>query len=542
MEESPDRGRLAAALLSALIPGAGQWWLGYRVRGVVLAIPSVVGLTAAALLAERGTIAALEIAVQPGWLWAIVAVNAVAAGIRIAAVVDAWRLGARPATTGVRPLRLSVPALIVLGVLLIPHAIVHGYAVDAIGVLETVFDPEVAPLAEREAELLAGGVREIDLGPVMVEETTTTTGSTSTLAASPTTTVGPITTTTTEPIGPHLTTPMTSPEAALAAALGEDRITILLAGGDFGPGRSDLRTDVMMVATLDLQTGRSALISVSRALTRVPLPAAWSRYNTMQQVQDWHEGREHDELVEEALAAGQEPPERQPMVPCDCFFDRINYLHVLAANWVRTFPDAPDPGMEALRQALEVFLGIPIDYYVLVDFAGFVDLVDAIGGVTVNTTETMDIAFSPAKEGEDPISIEITPGTHLLDGRTALAYVRNRTGSSDTTRMLRQRCMLRDVAAALDPATILTRFPRILAAVRSSTTSTVPLEILPKIIEAVGRLGNGEIATLAITHSTGEVNYMNLPIASAPRARAAVADLLARVSAGEPSGGTSECG
>ena len=102
-----------------------------------------------------------------------------------------------------------------------------------------------------------------------------------------------------------------------------------------------------------------------------------------------------------------EPPPRPEFQACNCYADRLNYLHVHTANWVRTFPDAPDPGMEALRQTLEVLLGLEIDGYVLVDFAGFVDLVEALGGVEVTVTESMDVAFSPAREGEDPVSVTV---------------------------------------------------------------------------------------------------------------------------------------
>jgi anionic cell wall polymer biosynthesis LytR-Cps2A-Psr (LCP) family protein len=168
--------------------------------------------------------------------------------------------------------------------------------------------------------------------------------------------------------------------------------------------------------------------------------------------------------------------------------------------------------------------------------------------VDVNATETMHIAFSPAKEGEDPIRINITPGTHHLDGRTALAYVRNRTGSSDGQRMLRQRCLLRDLAAEMDAATLLTRFTPIARAITTSTTTTVPLDLLPDLIRVLAGLDAGDISTAAIGYpgqAERELNYMNLPIVDAARARATVAGLLAGFSADDGSAGepaADECG
>ena len=96
-----------------------------------------------------------------------------------------------------------------------------------------------------------------------------------------------------------------------------------------------------------------------------PLPAAWDEsFLDMQ----------YDLAVKEAEKAGEEPPTREGFASLrKCFPDRINGIWTFTSTWVRTFPLAPDPGMEALRQTLSLLLGIPIDYYVLVDMAGFVD-------------------------------------------------------------------------------------------------------------------------------------------------------------------------
>ena len=157
---------------------------------------------------------------------------------------------------------------------------------------------------------------------------------------------------------------------------------------------------------------------------------------------------EYANAVRAAEEAGEEPPPREGFVSCGCFPDRINGIWTFTSTWVRTFPTAVDPGMEALRQTLSLLLGLPIDYYVLVDMAGFVDLVDALGGLDIYVTETMDVGFSPAKEGEDPVVVTIAePGTYHLDGHQALAFVRNRTNTNDAARMRRQRCTLRALAA-----------------------------------------------------------------------------------------------
>ena len=546
-----------------MVPGAGQAFSGRWLRAVVFGLPFLAGGAAAVLLARRGVVGLAEVLVQPRWLWLLVAANAALFVVHVAAVIDAWRFERRAADAGVAWL---MAVILLLSVTAIPQVMVHERAVAAIGLLEETFDPvPVAPLPERESELLAAGVDPVDLGPTITsvagEDGAPAPATTSTLPipeGRPTALPAEPAVEFPLPLAPddlaaalHARLVRQLEEAAAAAApdpLPEafpgDRITILLAGGDFGPGRSDLRTDVMIVATFDRGTGTAALIGISRELAQVPLPAAWAQATTMLQTQQWHEGRAYQEIVEAAEAAGEEPPPQPEFVPCNCFADRLNYLHVLTADWVRTFPDAPDPGMEALRQTLEVLLGIPIDYYALVDFAGFVDLVDALGGIDVRVTETMDVAFSPAFEGEDPVSVTVDPGVHHFDGRTALAYVRNRTGSSDTERMRRQRCMLRDLAAEMDPVTLIARFPEIAAAIRESTVTTIPLDVLPDLIEAAGSLETGDIATLAIGGGFAEeLNYMNLPIVKTSWVRGAVGNLLDGLASGE-TGDTAatECG
>lgn len=516
-----------AAILSALFPGLGQWWTGSRRRAAMWAIPAlavvvfVVGLLV--WVGEEGASGLFGVLLQPGWLWAIIVANVLVVLVRVGAIADAWWPLRKPPSTSTWAMRGATIAVAIL--VLLPHLVVHTYASEALALLDDVFVDEPAISAEeREAALLAEGFTEEDLGPVTTTSSTTTT-------------------TRPAPIDPEsLVVPGTDPLPELGP-LGR-RYTVLLAGGDFGPGRTDLRTDVMIVASLDPVSGTAALIGISRELAEAPLPAAWADTTTMRSVQTWHEDQEYAQIVAAAVEAGEEPPPQVREPYCYCFYDRINYIHVLTANWVRTFPEAPDPGMEAVRQTIELLLGIPIDAYVLVDFAGFVDLVDALGGVRVTVDRALDGGFSPAREGEEPVTIDVEPGVHLLDGREALAYVRDRTGTSDNERMRRQRCMVRELAANASTGTLLRKFPEISRAIRNSTTTTLPLDLLPTIVEALGALGEGDIATLAIGHpgfSEPELNYRNLPIVDVQRTRRAVADLLSGVAQGTTVGQADEC-
>ncbi|MFJ6738235.1 LCP family protein [Streptomyces sp. NPDC091279] len=79
-------------------------------------------------------------------------------------------------------------------------------------------------------------------------------------------------------------------------------------------------------------------------------------------------------------------------------------------------------GPACVVKTVEKMSGIRMDHYVEVDFAGFKDLVDAIGGVTV----TVDQDIKDTSSG-----LELTAGTHKLNGTQSLQFVRTRHGIGD---------------------------------------------------------------------------------------------------------------
>ncbi|MBN2113641.1 MAG: LCP family protein [Acidimicrobiia bacterium] len=539
LPEAGRRGRPAlAAFLSTVLPGAGQWYAGRRRRSLLLLAVAGAGLGATIWFAARGAVYLLRTFVQPRWLWALLAVNLVVLAVRVFAVADAYALERR-LYPGAQPGR-GWPAraflVLLLAAVVVPHAVLFDYGLEAIDTIEALtVSGELPPLEEREQALLDQGFTEGDLGP-----TTTT--------APPTTTTIPLITPSTLPPNAsqwakerwlpeddlHPVRPVivpaepafyNAPFVPLHERLDRDRLTILLAGGDAGPGRWSLRTDVMIVATINLDTGKAVLFSISRDMVYAPLPEDWD---------DAFLQEEYEEAVAAAEKEGVEPPawEGFKELSCKCFPDRMNAIWTYTQAWVRTFPEAVDPGMEALRQALSLLLGLRIDYYVLVDMAGFVDLVDALGGLDIYITETMDVGFSPAREGEDPVRVTIAePGTYHLDGHQALAFVRNRTGTSDSYRMQRQRCTLRALAAQIDAVTVALRFPQIARAVRESAISNIPLSFLPDLVEYATTLDLNDIATVAFGYPyyAHDLNFRNLPIVDPERIRLKVRSALEAV-------------
>ena len=198
--------------------------------------------------------------------------------------------------------------------------------------------------------------------------------------------------------------------------------------------------------------------------------------------------------------------------------------------------------MEALSRTISNLLGIDIDYYVLVDMAGFVALVDSLGGVGVYFDAPMHIAFSAPVEDGDKAFIEVEAGLNHLQGLEALAYVRNRYQTSDYVRMERQRCMLRSIAAEADFFTLMTRFSAITGALGDSARTNIPVELLPELIRQVSRLDFGEIETIAFQpgYYAPDRDFGRYPIPDQERIQQKVQSMLRDSSDSATGGGSGE--
>jgi LCP family protein required for cell wall assembly len=115
---------------------------------------------------------------------------------------------------------------------------------------------------------------------------------------------------------------------------------------------------------------------------------------------------------------------------------------------------------------VELYLGIDIDHYALIDFTGFEDLVDAVGGVTITVPENL---ASPA----------VPAGTHTIDGETALRHARYRGGpDGDFGRIQRQQELMRALIASAGGKDLLTEANRLLPPLQDHVRTDLSLEQL----------------------------------------------------------------
>ncbi|SDM37168.1 LCP family protein [Halarsenatibacter silvermanii] len=115
-------------------------------------------------------------------------------------------------------------------------------------------------------------------------------------------------------------------------------------------------------------------------------------------------------------------------------------------------------GIDLTIETLESLLKIPIDYYVNLDFQGFVSVVDAIGGVEIEIEQRMEY-----QDEAGNLHINFEPGKKTLDGEEALEYVRFREPArGDIGRINRQQKFVRAVLQRVSRPGIVFDTPEIL--------------------------------------------------------------------------------
>jgi LCP family protein required for cell wall assembly len=197
----------------------------------------------------------------------------------------------------------------------------------------------------------------------------------------------------------------------------KERINILLLGIDRrekDPG--PWRTDTMILVSLDPATNSASMLSIPRDLW-VDIPGyGESRINT-------------------AHSTG----------------DQQKY---------------PGGGVALAKKTVSTALGVPVHYYVRIDFFGFERLVDAIGGLDIYVKEPIhDEEYPDGNYGT--FVLDIPAGPQHMNGERALQYARTRHGTGDFNRMARQQEVIK---AALDKVLKL----------------DIPLSRVPELIELAG--------------------------------------------------------
>lgn len=243
------------------------------------------------------------------------------------------------------------------------------------------------------------------------------------------------------------------------------RYNVLLLGGDAGKDRVGLRPDSMTVASIDAETGRTVLISLPRNLEDVPFPAS------------------------SPLRA--KFPHGYSCADHSCM---LNAIYTYASEHKELYPGVKNPGAQATLEAIEGATGLEINYWALIDLKGFEDLVDAVGGITMDVYRRVPIGGGHVKIYG---YVEAGKNRHL-DGREALWFARSRSDSSDYDRMVRQKCVMNAMLDQLDPATVLTKFNKIASAGKEVVATNVPTSEINTMMELALKTKQLPTSSLAV--------------------------------------------
>jgi LCP family protein required for cell wall assembly len=294
---------------------------------------------------------------------------------------------------------------------------------------------------------------------------------------------------------PSLSTPppgaTTAPaNPSLPPGDGKGRLNVLLIGSDRRPNEGSYNTDTLIVASVDPASGQVAMFSLPRDTTGIPL-------------------------------AG----------PARSFFGttwtrKINALFQQARARPDIFPGGKLSGYQALKDTLGALYGLPIQYFVEVDFGGFTRVVDALGGVTVNVQIPVMDDYYPGDKGA--LRVYIPTGVQHMSGAQALIYARTRHGSSDFDRASRQQRVILSLRQQADFATLLQRLPELVRSTKEAVKTDFPVARLPQLIELARRIDAGNIRSYVFAPpdygTEGYVNGTYVLQANVPAIREAAAN------------------
>jgi LCP family protein required for cell wall assembly len=436
------RSPFVAAVLSLIFPGLGHAYAGAYQRALGFAAGPIflVALLAGVVLrASQADLLGLLLA--PWLLPSVFVFNIIALLYRVAAIVDSYRVaaflnaaavsgGGRLGRPRVRLEPVSVAGLVaVILVMSGAHVVVARYDLEAQDLLTSncIFLNDTTNTADTS---------QCDTSPSPSDAGGPTDAPVDTSSPEPSDS-GPA------PQGSDL------PAATIPPWNGTERLNILLIGTDQRPRDGTFNTDTLIVASIDPTTKQVAMFSLPRDSTNIPLPP----------------GPLHDAY---SSYGGVYPR-------------KINSLFTTVRNRPDLVPGTSRTrGFNGLKLVLGNLYGLDIKYFVEVNFEGFRQVVDAMGGVTINVQVPVVDNQYPSDTGRTA-RVYIPAGIQHMTGAQALVYARSRHGSDDFDRGARQQRVISSMREQADVATIIPRIPQLIDALKATVKTDIPQSELAKL-------------------------------------------------------------
>jgi LCP family protein required for cell wall assembly len=168
-------------------------------------------------------------------------------------------------------------------------------------------------------------------------------------------------------------------------------------------------------------------------------------------------------------------------------------------------------------QTVKLFTGLPVHHYVQVDFEGFEQIVNAVGGVRINVRV-------PVKAGD---RVLVSAGLQTLNGKNALLYVRDRKGyaSGDFARINNQQTFLLALAKQIAKTNNFARLPGILDATSKHVETDMSITKLVNMAARYRGIDSSTLRTATVPGKTGTINGVSYVLADEAATAALFADL-----------------
>ncbi len=479
------RSAFAAAFLSLIFPGLGHAYAGAYGRALAFAAAPLLSLALlGGIVLRADKVDILAFVIQQPVLIGLLVLNVIALAYRIVAAVDAWQvarfLNAIDASGGGRLGRARLPLsplslaglLAVLLVMAGGHFAVARYNTLALNLVDCVFSEEGDPSCETADASPDPGA---SLDPAGSGAATSEPDSTSEVLPTPEGTPGTGT-----------------PAPTLPPWDGKERLNVLLVGSDQRKGDATFNTDTMIVVSIDPATGQVAMLQVPRDMVDVPVPAnargLWG----------------------------------------NVYRGKINSWFTQNRNRTDLWPGktAQARGFASLKAILGELYGLDIRYYVMVNFGGFKDVVDTLGGVLVNVQMPVAESTYPMGSGTSG-RIYIPAGPQHMTGAQALIYARSRHRSTDFDRGRRQQRVLISLRDQMSAQAIIANLPGLVDALKGSVKTDVKTSDLPKLLALAESVDTKNIRSYVFAPSLYATEYLTSPrgymiTPNVPRIRKAV--------------------
>ena len=182
---------------------------------------------------------------------------------------------------------------------------------------------------------------------------------------------------------------------------------------------------------------------------------------------------------------------------------RDYYVDLAGTNSKDKLTHAGLYGVETSMATLGNLYGVNVEHYIRINFAGFISIIDAVGGVDVYSDQAFTSVGSPGYY--DPTTF--AEGWNHLDGKSALAFARERHAfaSGDIQRGINQMKVIDAMVNKLKSPTVLMSFSKLMDAVSDCFVTSLSQEQISALVRMqLSDLANWDIQSYSVTGSSGK--------------------------------------